>query len=120
MIKCLLGKILFLITVTSTGFVDQGSTQNRIDELDKWLSRKVSSAVPEEDTYMFLVMVNACGIFCNHNHKSYLLINVFWKYIRNKNRGISRTSITHGMVLLHTATFTTLIAFEVYPKRYSF
>ena len=38
------------------GFVDLGSTQNKIDELERSLSSEVSSTVPEEAIHMFVFM----------------------------------------------------------------
>ena len=62
----LLGKILFFYdTGKLIGFVDLGSTQNRIDEPVKTLSSEVSSTVSEEATHMFVF--TAVSPFSNLN-----------------------------------------------------
>ena len=68
------------------GFVDLGSTQNSIDELEKSLSSDVSSTVPEEATHMFVFM--AVSLFSNWKMpvaffpattiKCYALFNIFF------------------------------------------
>ena len=58
------------------GFVDPGTTQNKIDELEGSLTSEGSCTIPEEATHMFVFMAvksflkleNACGIFPNHHH----------------------------------------------------
>ena len=71
------------------GFVDLGSTQNNIDELERSLSSQGSSTIPEEATHMFVFM--AVSLFSNWKMpvaffptttiKSYALLNIFWKCI---------------------------------------
>ena len=71
------------------GFVDLGSTQNNIDELERSLSSQGSSTIPEEATHMFVFM--AVSLFSNWKMpvaffptttiKSYALFNIFWKCI---------------------------------------
>ena len=88
MMKFPLGKILFFDdTGKLIGFVDLGSTQNNIDELERSLSSEGSSTIPEEVTHMFVFM--AVSLFSNWKMpvaffptttiKSCALFNIFWK-----------------------------------------
>ena len=71
------------------GFVDLGTTQNKIDEVEGSLSSEGSSNIPEEATHMFVFM--AVSLFSNWKLpvaffptttiKSYALFNIFWKCI---------------------------------------
>ena len=98
--------LVFDDVVKLIGFVDKGSTENRIDELEKSLSSEVSSTVAEE--CMFVVMgvslfVNLeklmpVAFFSYHHHQVLCTVkHFFWKCIRNKNRGI------HGAILYNEA-----------------
>ena len=83
-------ELVFDDTGKLIGFVDLGSVQNAIDELEVLLSSKTSSTlVPEEATHMFVFMV--VGLFTEFKMpvcyfptttiKSFALFNVFWKCV---------------------------------------
>ena len=89
------------------GFVDLGSTQNCIDELEQLISSKDEALiVPEEATHMFVFM--ASSIFSNWKMpvvyfptttiKAFALYNVFWKCVEELElRGFKvLTSICDG------------------------
>lgn len=72
------------------GFVDLGSTQNCIDDLERSLSSKDdSSHSPEEATHMFVFMVSSLfsdwrmplSFFPTTTIKSFALFNVFWQCV---------------------------------------
>lgn len=72
------------------GFVDLGSVQNSIDDLEQCLSAEQNSPItPEEATHMFVFMVVSLfsdwrmpvAFFPTTTIKSYALFNLFWKCI---------------------------------------
>ena len=71
------------------GFVDLGTTQNQIDEIEGSLSSEGSSTIPEEATHMFVFMTVSLfsnwkmpvAFFPTNTIKSYALLNIFWKCI---------------------------------------
>ena len=74
----------------NSGFVNLGSVQNSMDDLEKCLSAKQnSSTTPDEATHMFVFM--AVSLFSDWKMpvaflptttiKAYALFNLFWKCI---------------------------------------
>ena len=74
------------------GFVNLGSVQNNIDDLEQSLSsQEMSSITPEEATHMFVFMVVSLfsgwkmpvAFFPTTTIKSFALFNLFWKCVED-------------------------------------